>query len=153
MLTLLKYNWQVRDEWFDWCDQVSSEELVRARVGGVGSILHTLFHIVDAEGSWIDALANKPDLQPKFEDYMSVDKLRSLSNSLRDGVEQFLLSWSSELENNTISVDWNPGDTFTYGEIVRHVVAHEIHHVGQLSVWSRELGLRPISANVIGRKL
>lgn len=153
MLTLFKYNWQVRDEWFDWCNQVSFEELTRTRVGGVGSILNTLFHIVDAEGSWIGALTNKPDRKPKFEDYMSVEKLRGLSHSFRNDVEPFLEDWSTELESKTIRVDWNPGDVFTYGEVARHVIAHEIHHVGQLSVWSRELGLNPVSANLIGRKL
>ncbi|WP_243840759.1 DinB family protein [Paenisporosarcina antarctica] len=23
---------------------------------------------------------------------------------------------------------------------MRHVIAHEIHHVGQMSVWAREIG-------------
>jgi uncharacterized damage-inducible protein DinB len=37
-------------------------------------------------------------------------------------------------------LDWIPEKTFTYGSIVRHLSAHEIHHVGQLSVGSREQG-------------
>lgn len=153
MLTLFKYNWQVRDEWFDWCTHVPFEELTRTRVGGAGSILYTLFHVVDAEGSWIGALAGKPDPQPKFEDYMSVEKLRDLSHEFRAEVKPFLEESSSELDDKTISVYWNPGDIYTYGEIARHVIAHEIHHIGQLSIWSRELGVQPVSANLIGRKL
>ena len=35
MYTLLQYNWQVRDDWFKWCEQLSAEELLRKRVGGV----------------------------------------------------------------------------------------------------------------------
>jgi len=153
MLTLFKYNWQVRDEWFDWCTGVPFEELIRTRVGGVGSILHTLFHVVDAEGSWIGALGGKPDPEPKFEDYMSVERLRNLSREFRAEVKPFLEEWTSELDNKTISVHWNLGDIYTYGEIARHVIAHEIHHIGQLSVWSRDLGVHPVSANLIGRKL
>lgn len=153
MLTLFGYNWQVRDEWFDWCEQVPFEELICSRVGGVGSILYTLFHVVDAEVSWIGALAGKPDSKPNFEDYMSVDKLRNLSSEFRAEVKPFLADWSPGLEDKAISVDWNPGDVFTYGEVARHVIAHEIHHIGQLSIWSRELGLQPVSANLIGRKL
>ncbi|MCC3376331.1 hypothetical protein LKX83_24965 [Cohnella sp. REN36] len=50
------------------------------------------------------------------------------------------------------------GDTgeweyFKYGEIMRHVIAHEIHHIGQLSVWAREMGKQPITANLIRRGL
>lgn len=57
--TLFRYNWQVRDDWFKWCEQLSEGELLRKRVGGVGSILETLFHIVDVEYSWINALQEK----------------------------------------------------------------------------------------------
>ena len=39
MITLFRYNWQVRDEWFKWCERVSAEELLRERTGGVGSII------------------------------------------------------------------------------------------------------------------
>jgi uncharacterized damage-inducible protein DinB len=44
-------------------------------------------------------------------------------------------------------------DIDAWGEIMRHVIAHEIHHMGQLSVWARELGREPVSANVIGKGL
>ncbi len=48
---LFKYNWHVRDEWFNWCKQLTAEDLLLDRVGGVGSILYTLFHIIDVEYS------------------------------------------------------------------------------------------------------
>lgn len=51
--TLFRYNWMVREEWYRWCEDVNEEELLRNRTGGVGSILHTLFHIIDVEWSWI----------------------------------------------------------------------------------------------------
>lgn len=41
----------------------------------------------------------------------------------------------------------------TWGEALRHVIVHEIHHVGHLSVWAREVGKKPASANLIGRGL
>lgn len=40
-----------------------------------------------------------------------------------------------------------------WGEIMRHDIAHHIHHAGQLSVWAREVGKKPVSANVIGKGL
>ncbi len=58
----------------------------------------------------------------------------------------FVNNWSNELEENIL-------DDFTFGEIMRHVIAHEIHHIGQISVWIRELGIDPVSASVIGRGL
>lgn len=53
MQALFHYNWMVRDEWLELLKQLPREELLRSRVGGAGSILYTLFHIVDVEYSWI----------------------------------------------------------------------------------------------------
>ncbi|MBA4493891.1 DinB family protein [Paenactinomyces guangxiensis] len=155
MLTLFRYNWQVREEWFDLCGQLPEDELLRERMGGVGSMLRTLFHIVDVEYSWIRTLQGKPDFDGKFEDYQTLTQVRNLSVTFHGEVDSFLKVWSDEMENNILTVPMRDGQLhkFTHGEVLRHVVAHEIHHIGQLSVWARELGLQPVSANVIGRGL
>lgn len=36
MLNMFSYNWQVRDDWFDWSQQISIEELTKKRTGGMG---------------------------------------------------------------------------------------------------------------------
>lgn len=33
---------------------------------------------------------------------------------------------------------------------MRHAIAHEIHHIGQLSIWARELGRKPVSVTLSG---
>jgi uncharacterized damage-inducible protein DinB len=156
MLKLFEYNWQVRDNWFTWCEDVPEEELLKKRVGGVGSILYTLFHIVDVEYSWIHFLQTQQDPgEPSFEDYTSLQKVKALSNQYRKEVEPFVMSWTNEMESRTITNTSPDGkiETFRHGEIMRHVITHEIHHIGQLSVWSREIGKQPITANLIRRGL
>ncbi|MBL5766415.1 hypothetical protein B5V88_11960 [Heyndrickxia sporothermodurans] len=37
------------------------------------------------------------------------------------------------------------------GKIIRHLISHEIHHIGQLSIWSRELELKPVNSDLIIR--
>ncbi|MGG3526437.1 damage-inducible protein DinB [Bacillus pseudomycoides] len=152
MGTLFRYNWQVRDQWFEWCKQLSEEDLLCKRVGGVGSILETLFHIVDVEYSWIRALQGKVDFELKFEDYRTLEKVKQLSDSFRTKMEDFTQTWSSNLENKILTASWTD-ETFKYGEVLRHVIAHEIHHIGQLSIWARQLNLQPVSANLIRRGL
>lgn len=153
MKTLFRYNWQVREQWFEWCKQLSEDDLLCKRVGGVGSILETLFHIVDVEYSWIRALQGvEDDLNLQFQDYQSLEKMKDLSDSFKKEMENFLQTWSIDLENKILTASWTD-ETFKYGEIVRHVIAHEIHHIGQLSIWARELGLQPVSANLIRRGL
>ncbi|MET3848262.1 putative damage-inducible protein DinB [Paenibacillus sp. OAE614] len=153
--TLFQYNWQVREDWFRWCESVPAEELLRTRTGGVGGILHTLFHIVDVEWSWVRCLQGKPDFQESFDGYRSLDKVLKLQESFKPEVEEFVYSWNDAWEYNVfrdVHPDGHPVED-RWGEVVRHMIAHEIHHVGQLSVWSRELGIKPVSANLIGRGL
>ena len=152
MKTLFRYNWQVREQWFEWCKQLSEEDLLCKRVGGVRSILETLFHIVDVEYSWIRALQGEDDLDLQFQDYQSLEKVKLLSDSFRTKMESFTQMWSSNLEDKILTASWT-NETFKYGEVVRHVIAHEIHHIGQLSIWARELDLQPVSANLIRRNL
>ncbi len=145
----------VREEWYRLCEELSEEELLRTRTGGVGSILQTLFHIVDVEWSWIRLLQGKPDFQESFDDYKSLEQVRKLDSAFRPEVESFVNNWDSSMENKLLYDTLPDGRvvTDTFGEVMRHVIAHEIHHIGQLSVWSREVGKKPVSANFIGRGL
>ncbi|WP_199623219.1 DinB family protein [Paenibacillus alkalitolerans] len=151
MELLFQYNWRVRDEWFDWCGEIPYDELIRERVGGVGGILKTLFHIVDVEWSWIRALKGELVLDPEFEDYKSLELVRKLSEQYRLDVKRFLDGWSSDQEHRIVTPPWNPEKSYVHGEVLRHVIAHEIHHIGQLSVWAKEVGRPVVSANFIGR--
>ena len=78
MKLLFKYNWAVREEWYEWCEDVPLEELLKIRTGGVGGILHTLFHIIDVEWSWIRMIQGKPDFQESFKDYQSLERVKEL---------------------------------------------------------------------------
>ncbi|MFC4410346.1 DinB family protein [Chungangia koreensis] len=150
-----RYNWMVREEWFKWCEKVPEEELLKERTGGVGGILHTLFHIVDVEWSWIQIMKGEPDFQESFDDYRTLALVRDLSAKFHDDVKPFVLNWTSEFEENVFEEQLFNGEIerSTWGEIMRHVIAHEIHHIGQLSIWSREIGVKPVSANLLWRDL
>ncbi|MCL6605464.1 MAG: DinB family protein [Paenibacillus sp.] len=155
MQTLFRYNWKVREEWYQWCEDVSIEELLKPRTGGVGSILKTLFHIADVEWSWIQSIQGKPDFQENFEEFNTLEKVRELDARFRPDVEQFVLSWNVDMERRIFEDTLPDGSKVTdaWGEVMRHVIVHEIHHAGQLSVWAREVGKAPVSANVIGKGL
>lgn len=155
MQTIFHYNWMVREEWYKWCEEVSEDELLLIRTGGVGGILHTLFHIIDVEWSWIRLLNGKTDFQENFEDYQSLNLIRELDAEFRPEVEAFVRSWDESMGSNILQDTMPDGRivTHTWGEVVPHVIAHEIHHIGQISIWAREIGKKPVSANLIGRGL
>lgn len=155
MQLLFHYNWLVREEWYSWCEDLTEEELLKNRTGGVGSILQTLFHIVDVEWSWIRLIQGKEDFQENFDDYKSISKVRELDARFHKEVEEFVNNWDKNMESNKFYDLQSDGSHSidTWGEVMRHVIAHEIHHIGQLSVWAREIGKKPVSANFIGRGL
>lgn len=150
MRKFFEYNWHVRDEWFEWCKQLSKEELNKKRCGGVESILHTLFHITEVEYSWLRGIQRKEDIQFEFRNYETLEKVQLISDELRDENAKFL--YSNFDMNKMVSVPWDKAK-YTIDEILHHIVAHEIHHIGQLSIWARELNLAPIQAHFIGRRI
>ncbi|MCM3628355.1 DinB family protein [Paenibacillus glycanilyticus] len=156
MLKLFEYNWQVRKDWFDWCGKVDKEELLKKRTGGIGYILPTLYHIVAVEYGWIcGGIQEKAIEIPSFQDVASLQQVIEFSSSCHTEIAPFVIAWNDSLEDRIMIdiTDEGEREAHRYGEVMRHLIAHEIHHVGQLSVWAREIGKEPVSANFVGRGL
>ncbi|MFT8321104.1 MAG: DinB family protein [Bacillus sp. (in: firmicutes)] len=152
MIKFFEYNWQVRDEWFEWCEKLTIDDLLKKRKGGVGNILYTLFHIIDVEYSWIRGIQGKEDVVFQFADYKTLEKVKSLSDNLHIEIVEFLKKNSDDIKEKSVSVPWDEGK-YAVNDILHHIIAHEIHHIGQLSVWSREVELQPVSSHFVGRVL
>lgn len=152
MHMLFQYNWQVREEWLQWCRGISESELTKERAGGMGSFRLTLLHIIDVEYSWFRAHMGKPDIEIDLASYYTIDEIEDLSNKLQQENREYLSEWTHDIENQMVYASWL-NQSFTKGEIIRHIIVHEIHHIGQLSIWAREMEMKPVSANFIDRGL
>jgi uncharacterized damage-inducible protein DinB len=151
MKYFFEYNWQIRAEWFDWCKSISNDELYKKRIGGVESIAHTLFHIIKVEYDWICDLQDKPIVDKDFKDFNRIENIVSLSKEFRVDTVKFRNQWTAEQADKILNIDLGNDNRIycTHGEAIRHIIAHEIHHIGQLSIWARAIGIEPISANFI----
>lgn len=141
MLSLFLYNWQVREDWLNWCQTISEEEFHKERIGGMKSIRETLIHIVDCELLWLNSLVEKPII---FENRTAINALSEIctySDFVKSHTESFIEQLPSQYENNIIEVKRRDGTIlhFTQKKILAHKMTHEIHHIGQLSIWAREL--------------
>ena len=152
MKSILLYNWEVRDEYFKILSSLSLEELQKDRGAGLGSIFKTLVHIIDVEISYIRAISNKPDIEIDVGSIEDLNAIIELSNQLRNEIKEYINDWNNEIDNQLITPSWMT-ETFSKSEIIRHLLIHEIHHIGQLSIWTRELGITPVSANFIRRDI
>lgn len=91
MLKLFEYNWQVRKDWFDWCESVNEEELMKKRVGGLGYILPTLYHIVAVEYGWICGGIQGEAIQiPSFEEVAGLRRVQDFSARCHAEVAPFV---------------------------------------------------------------
>ncbi|WP_169810269.1 DinB family protein, partial [Paenibacillus macquariensis] len=105
--SLFKYNWQIRDEWFEILEPIAEIELLRERNAGIGSIMKTLFHIIDVEYSWIRAIKNEPDVTFDCEEYKDIKSMRTLSDKLRIENKELLTNWSMDMEYERVTPEWD----------------------------------------------
>lgn len=75
-----------------------------------------------------------------------------MSDTFREEIVEYLKLYLGEFIKKLVSVPWDE-DKYTVDEILHHIIIHEVHHIGQLSIWARELARSPIPANFIGREL
>ena len=144
---LFTYNWQVRDEWLTWCDELTHEELVKKRHGGMQSFLHTLYHVVYCEHIWVSQLLGREIHVQPMEEVTSLDEVRSFADSTRLLTEEWLAR-QGEFQQAILDLR---GRTFSHAKVMTHIATHEVHHTGQLSVWAREIGRVPVNCDLLPR--
>ena len=155
MKDLFFYNWQIREEWFEWCESLPSEEVFKKRTGGMGSIAYNLYHIMDCEQIWINQLQGTPVILHDMKKLTSLHDIKSFSQLTQMTTRKFLETYESAANERVLSIKRKNGSVcdLPHGKVLKHIVSHEIHHIGQLSVWSREMELKPVSSDLIFRSL
>lgn len=155
MIEMFLYNWQIREEWFEWCDSLSNEELTKKRVGGMGSILYNLYHVIDCEQLWINQLQGTAVHVNDLNTITTLQEVMTFAARTQPETLHFFRSHPMEGPEKVLELKRKDGSikSLPYGKVLRHISAHEIHHIGQLSVWSRETGLKPVSSDLIFRDL
>jgi uncharacterized damage-inducible protein DinB len=149
------FNWQIREEWFKWCETITNEELTKKRIGGMGSIIHNLYHVIDCEQIWVNQMQGTPVIIKDINEISSLNDVKTFSHLTKPVTQNFIELYSSDAEKRILVVKKKNGTTksISFDKIINHIISHEIHHIGQLSVWSREIGLKPVSSDLIFRDL
>ncbi|WP_419962604.1 DinB family protein [Psychrobacillus sp. BM2] len=74
------YNWQIREDWFIWCETISNEELMKKRIGGMSTILHNLFHVIDCEQIWVNQMQGTPVILKDINKVSTLEDVKVFSN-------------------------------------------------------------------------
>lgn len=123
------YNWQVREDWSDWCKSIPTEELYAQRIGGLGGISKNLIHVIDCELIWINYMLEYPHAYPERNSISNLDDVVRFSNFTKAVTKNFFKNWTEDYEMKNIQINTKGGTTysFTYGKVIRAIVSHEIH--------------------------
>jgi uncharacterized damage-inducible protein DinB len=116
-------------------DRFSQEELAFTPFKGSWSVGQIMLHIADCEDNWLHGVV-KQELKPwifyDFADYPSKQAILAVLEKAHNRTIAFLDSLD---EDDLDQVYKTPeGDSFTLRWITWHVLEHEIHHRGELSL-------------------
>jgi uncharacterized damage-inducible protein DinB len=112
------------------------EELAYTPFTGSWSAGEIMLHIANAEEGWLQyAVAREIDEWPvaySLEDFPEKDSIIKKLNNVHDWTEEYLSRLTEEDLTSSITTPW--GDDFPILWILWHLVEHEIHHRGELSL-------------------
>jgi len=132
---------QVRGSLLAMIDRFSQEELAFTPFKGSWSVGQIMLHIADCEDNWLHGVVRQ-ELEPwifyDFADYPSKQAILAVLEKAHNRTIAFLDSLD---EDDLDQVYKTPeGDSFTLRWITWHVLEHEIHHRGELSLALGHLG-------------
>jgi uncharacterized damage-inducible protein DinB len=126
---------QVRTDLLATIDRFSQDELSYIPFEGSWPVGQIMLHIAECEDHWLHGLVRRelsPPIDYKFSDYPTSASIKAVLNiahsrtlSLLDGLDEKDLDRTYQTRF---------GETFTLYWIIWHVLEHEIHHRGELSL-------------------
>lgn len=132
---------QVRRSLLVMIDRFSQEELAFKPFESAWSVGQIMLHIADCEDNWLHGVVRQeitPWVFYKYADYPT----KELIKEMLDRAHQRTISFLGNLEEPDLQREYtiSRGDTFSLGWIIWHVLEHEIHHRGELSLALGMLG-------------
>ncbi len=126
---------QVRADLLVTIDKFSQEELIFVPFKGSWSVGQIMLHIADCENYWLHFVVRQ-EIDPwtyfELADHPTSEAIKKVLESVRKKTIPFLDSLD---ERDLDKLYQTPeGEPYTLRWIIWHVVEHEIHHRGELSL-------------------
>lgn len=123
-------------------DQFDQDELVYRPFGQSWMVGDIMVHIPDAEDGWFRYVVNRELSDwPSYslDEYPDIESIKKLISEVHARTEGFLAELDSADLERPIQLPWKDVET-SLGWIIWHVIEHEIHHRGELSLILGTLG-------------
>lgn len=146
---LFTYNWQVRKDWMEWCEVLSTEELLMPRTGGMKTFIHTLYHVIYCEHIWVSQLLGKEIKVKAMESITTLEEVHAFAEQTRELTKEWL-EQEEHFRNQTLTLRQR---SYPHEKVIYHILTHEVHHIGQLSIWAREINRVPVNSDLLIRDI
>ena len=135
-LNMLFFHWdQIHTDTLAVLDRFSEEDLAFVPVKGGWCVGQIMVHIAEAEEGWFGTIAQKShDSWPKeinFENYPTKEDIKALLVGTHSRTMKYLGTLSIDDLDRVVSSEWG---NFSIAFIIWHVLEHEVHHRGELSL-------------------
>lgn len=139
---------RIRRGLIDTIERFGDDELDYVATENGYSVRQIILHIAQEERGEIQygitrSLDRFPDPYDQ-QSFPTIDSLKGLLDSVHLETTQFLESLDDEELSNDIEAQW--GGTYPLIDMVLHVIEHEIHHRGELSLVHGLLGRQGLDA-------
>lgn len=136
LLELFEHWTEVRGGLVRTAERFRQDELSYVPFPGARSLAEALLHIANAEEGWFryavtQELAEWPEA-PSPKDHPSLAAVLSLVATVHEGTLAYLAPLDVGEFDRTMRTPW--GEELTLGQIIWHVIDHEIHHRGEPSL-------------------
>jgi uncharacterized damage-inducible protein DinB len=117
-------------------EKLQGEDLHFSPFKGAWSVGEILLHIANAEQGWFRyAVTGEFNEWPRdhtMENYPTIESIKSLLTDVHDWTESYISGLSLEDYQRVVGLPWD--EQIHLGWIIWHVLEHEIHHRGELSL-------------------
>lgn len=124
-------------------DKFQDDELHYVPFEGSWTVGEIMLHIVEAEDGWLRCVVKQEQQAwPEYPlgEYPTIESIKAALVQVHGRTAAYLAEQDLEALQRRIPSHWREGETIPLGWIIWHVLEHEIHHRGELSLILGSLG-------------
>lgn len=138
-----------REKLFGAVKKIDGESFL-GREKGTSSIRDLLVHLMDTEDYWVGSVI-MGERRQKFspEKYEDAVGLKNDWDGIRERTRNLFSNLSEQSLAEKRTVEWDRELSVDVERILWHLIAHELHHTGQICLLVREAGHEPPEVDML----
>jgi len=150
---LFQYNLWANRRLLDVCATLTNEQFTRSLVSSFSSVRDTFGHIYGAEWIWNERIQGRlPATLPAANDFPDIASARAKLEEMDQQFADYASRITQEDLDRVMHYKTMGGNEFSnpLWQTLQHLANHSTYHRGQIVTMLRQLGVKPVSTDMIG---